>query len=279
MDRSRANYDPQTVAGFGDEWQRYDQSHLGQAELRTLFDRYFAIFPWDTMGAEAVGFDLGCGSGRWARLVAPRVGRLLCIDASSKALEVAKRNLADQDNCEFVHASVGELPIDDASMNFGYALGVLHHVPDTAAAMKACVSKLRPEAPFLVYLYYAMDNRPRWFRLIWRTSNAARQLISKLPRRARYVVTQLIAVLVYLPLARLSKLVDQLGGPVNQIPLSIYREASFYTMCTDALDRFGTRLERRFTAAQIEAMMEGAGLERISFSDSVPYWCAVGYRS
>ena len=278
MGRSSENHDPKTVAGFGNEWQRFDQSRLTQTELQMLFDRYFAIFPWDTLDPVAVGFDLGCGSGRWARLVAPRVGRLLCVDASSKALEVAKRNLADQDNCEFIHASVGDLPIDDASMDFGYALGVLHHVPDTAAAMQACVSKLRPGAPFLVYLYYALENRPRWFRLIWRTSNAARQLISKLPRRARYVVTQVIAVLVYLPLARLSKLVDKLGGRVNHIPLSSYKDASFYTMRTDALDRFGTPLEQRFTAAQVETMMEDAGLERVSFSSSVPYWCAVGYR-
>jgi SAM-dependent methyltransferase len=276
--RSSENYDPKTVASFGNEWQRFDQSRLTQTELRVLFDRYFAIFPWDAVSADAVGFDLGCGSGRWARLVAPRVGRLLCVDASSKALEVAKRNLADQDNCEFINASVGDLPIDDASMDFGYALGILHHVPDTAAAMQACVSKLRPGAPFLVYLYYALESRPRWFRLIWRTSNAARQLISKLPRRARYVVTQLIAVFVYFPLARLSKLVDELGGRVNHIPLSSYRDASFYTMRTDALDRFGTPLEQRFTAAQVEAMMTDAGLERVSFSSSVPYWCAVGYR-
>ena len=279
MDRSSANYDPQTVAGFGDEWQRFDQSRLSHTELQMLFDRYFAIFPWDAVGANAVGFDLGCGSGRWARLVAPRVGRLLCIDASAKALEVAKRNLASQANCEFVPASVGQLPIDDASMDFGYASGVLHHVPDTAAAMKASVVKLRPGSPFLVYLYYALDNRPWWFRMIWKMSNAARHLISNLPYRARFVVTQAIAVFVYLPLARLSNLVDKLGGPVDHIPLSIYREASFYTMRTDALDRFGTRLEQRFSAAQIEAMMEDAGLERISFSESVPYWCAVGYRS
>jgi hypothetical protein len=49
-------------------------------------------------------------------------------------------------------------------------------------------------------------------------------------------------------------------------------------MRTDALDRFGTRLERRFTADQIKDMMEKAGLNRIKFSDSAPYWCAVGYK-
>jgi hypothetical protein len=49
-------------------------------------------------------------------------------------------------------------------------------------------------------------------------------------------------------------------------------------MRTDSLDRFGTRLEKRFTKKQIIKMMEGAGLENILFSNTKPYWCAVGYK-
>jgi hypothetical protein len=49
-------------------------------------------------------------------------------------------------------------------------------------------------------------------------------------------------------------------------------------MRTDALDRFGTRLEQRFTKKQIRTMMQDAGLAEISFSEENPYWVAVGYR-
>jgi hypothetical protein len=49
-------------------------------------------------------------------------------------------------------------------------------------------------------------------------------------------------------------------------------------MRTDALDRFGTRLEQRFTAQEMRHMMETAGLRDIRFSREVPYWCAVGLR-
>jgi hypothetical protein len=48
-------------------------------------------------------------------------------------------------------------------------------------------------------------------------------------------------------------------------------------MQTDALDRFGTRLEQRFTAKQIRQMMESAGLERVEFATTA-FWSAVGYR-
>ena len=57
------------------------------------------------------------------------------------------------------------------------------------------------------------------------------------------------------------------------------RTASFYTMRTDALDRFGTRLEHRFTRDEIERMMTDAGLTDITFSDRPPFWVACGRRA
>lgn len=63
----------------------------------------------------------------------------------------------------------------------GNSLGVLHHIPDTAAALAACGKKLTPGAPFLVYLYYRFDNRPAWYAALWRASELARGKISRLP--------------------------------------------------------------------------------------------------
>ena len=272
------NYDARTVEGFGREWRRFDQTELAESERQELFAAYFKIFPWPELPAQAVGFDLGCGTGRWAKLVAPRVGRLYCVDASSAALNVARQNLAACANCEFVEASVDRLPFADAAMDFGYSLGVLHHVPDTAAGIRACAAKLKPGAPFLLYLYYAFDNRPAWFRLLWRASDVGRRVIFRLPFRFERLVTDLLALIIYWPLARIARLLERLGRNVDTFPLAYYRHLSFYTMRTDALDRFGTSLEQRFTAQQIREMMERAGLERIKFSAAMPYWCALGYK-
>jgi hypothetical protein len=49
-------------------------------------------------------------------------------------------------------------------------------------------------------------------------------------------------------------------------------------MRTDSLDRFGTQLEQRFTKIEIEGMMKAAGLTEIKFSNTVPFWCAVGIK-
>lgn len=270
------NIDPDTVEGFEDEWTRFDQTEMSFADKQRLFDGYFSIFPWDALSTSSIGFDLGCGSGRWAKLVAPRVGTLHCIDPSL-SIELARRNLNSHGNCEFHRAGVDSIPLEDSSMDFGYSLGVLHHVPDTPAALASCVAKLKPGAPFLVYLYYAFDNRPMWFRLVWRTSDWVRQVVSRMPLGLRYAVSQIIAGLIYWPLARIAKVADNLGANVTNFPLSSYRDCGFYVMRTDALDRFGTRLEKRFTRVEIRHMMESAGLENIRFSEKAPFWCAIGF--
>ncbi len=275
---ARANLDEATVRGFGDEWSAFDQSTLDPAEAARTFEQYFAVFDWAAIDRSAEGFDLGCGSGRWARFVAPRVGILHCVDASREALMVAERNLADLPNCRFHHASVDRIPLADSSLDFGYSLGVLHHVPDTQAGLAACVRKLRPGAPFLLYLYYAFDNQPVWYRALWRASDVLRQVICRLPFRVRAGVATLLAMTVYCPLARIAKLLERQGKPIASFPLAFYRDRSFYTMRTDALDRFGTRLERRFTRDEIRQLMEAAGLGDIRFSDAPPFWCAVGRR-
>src|SRR5687767_7489992 len=115
------NADPETVAGFGEEWAEYDQTGATESELRAIWEGYFRVLPWNALPPDARGFDLGCGSGRWARFVAPRVGRLHCVDASAQALNVARRNLAGQPNCTFHHASVDAIPLPDGSMDFGYS--------------------------------------------------------------------------------------------------------------------------------------------------------------
>jgi SAM-dependent methyltransferase len=220
--------------------------------------------------------DFGVGSGRWASLVAPQVGSLQCVDASREALDVARRNLAAFGNCEFHHATLDDMAIETDSLDFAYSLGVLHHIPDTRSAMRSCVQRLKPGAMFLVYLYYRFDNRPAWYGALWRVSEFVRAIVSRAPHGPRYVLSQILAATVYWPLARGARAIELMGGRADHLPLAYYRTKPFYVMRTDALDRFGTRLEQRFTRTEIRAMMEASGLRDIQFSDSPPFWCAIG---
>jgi ubiquinone/menaquinone biosynthesis C-methylase UbiE len=276
------NLDLRIARGFGREWStfRQDSDHLSQQQRQAIFDDYFRIFPWHLLPpGGGAGLDVGCGTGRWSVLVAPRVQHLHLLDPSAEALSVAKENLRGMNNVSYHLNSVATIPLPPKSLDFAFSLGVLHHVPDTEAAITAIADKLKPKAPFLVYLYYALDNRPIWYRLLWRITDLARVVVSRLPHPVRLVISQIVAALIYWPLAHLARFVWRHGRSASALPLSYYADKSFYVMRTDAYDRFCTRLEKRFRRSEIERMLTRAGFKNVTFSEKQPFWCAVGIKS
>ena len=271
MTRS-SNIDVRTVRGFGEEWSTFTQAGLSEEERAELFSKYFALIDWSEKPRRVL--DFGCGSGRWDVLVARLVEDLVAVDASAEALKVARRNV-DAPNVFFVECTAETLPFPDGHFDLIFSLGVLHHVPDTEGALRSLARKLRPGGTLLLYLYYALDNRPIWFRALWKGSDMVRRLICSLPFPLRYGLSQLIALCVYWPLARIARYL-----PVSESwPLRSYANRSFYVMRTDALDRFGTKLEKRFTKQQIVEMLCSVGLDKIQFSNAEPYWVCSAVKS
>jgi SAM-dependent methyltransferase len=270
------NLDPVTVASFGDEWTRF--SLFSEEDIRIAGEQYFDIVTPDMLGPEKTALDIGCGTGRWSLFLASRIGFIEAVDPSSAVFSAARLTAACG-NIRVTQAGVDNLPFADAAFDFVFSLGVMHHLPDTQEAIRKAVAKLKPGGHFLIYLYYSLDNRSGGYRFLFRLTNLLRKVISRFPSRLKQVVCDLIAVLVYLPFAGLARIIRSLFPRKNwyrRLPLSYYHDKGFYIIRNDALDRMGTPLEHRFSRKQIEAMLRSAGLEQIVFSESEPFWHAVG---
>ena len=105
-----------------------------------------------------------------------------------------------------------------------------------------------------------------------------RRLISKMPGFIKNFICEVIALLIYFPLSRFALLLEKFGILPDSWPLARYRNCGYYIMRTDALDRFATRLEKRFSRHEIRTMLQSAGFTDIRFSESQPFWCAVGIK-
>lgn len=277
-DGDGSTIDPETVRSFGEEWGKFHG--FSDGELERIGSEYFDIVGDEMIGPEAVALDVGCGSGRWAQYLSRRAGFVEAVDPSSAILQAAAR-LEGTGNVRVTQAGVGELPFPDGSFDFVLSLGVLHHVPDTERALGLCVGKLKPGGHLLLYLYYALDNRGPLYAAVWGASNLLRKIVSRLPGPLKRLICDAIAAFVYLPLVfvvRVLASLDVLPGLRRRLPLAYYADKSFYIMRNDALDRFGTPLERRFTKDEIRGMMERSGLDNVRFSEHAPYWHAVGRR-
>jgi SAM-dependent methyltransferase len=273
------NIDHKTVESFGEEWKQYHAFDLD--EIVKIGNMYFDIVDDSMLGKDKTGIDFGCGSGRWTKYICKRLGKVAAVDPS-QAVIAASAVLKDEPNTQLYQASIDSLPFPDDHFDFGFSLGVLHHIPDTAKAMADCVKKVKKGGHFLVYLYYSLDNKGPVYKSIFHVSNLMRRGISKMPQKMKSAVCTTLAVGLYFPFVTVSRVARKMGVPKKireRIPLHGYEETSFYIMKNDALDRFGTPLEQRFSKKQIEQMMHQAGLTDIKFSESIPYWHAVGRKA
>ena len=270
------NIDPKTVSSFGEEWNAFHG--FSESDIIISGDKYFDIVTDEMLNKESLVIDIGCGSGRFIKYLKGRYKKIVGLDPSS-AIFVADNLLGEDGSIELVQASTDNIPYPDSYFDFGYSLGVFHHIPDTQKALSDSVKKIKPGGYFLLYLYYSLDNRSFLFKLLFHLSNAVRWVVSKLPARIKKFVCDVLAVVFYMPFVGLCRLLKVIGIPQHirrKIPLQAYEDQSFYIIRNDSLDRFGTPLEQRFSRAETKEMMENAGLTQVNFSERIPYWHAVG---
>jgi SAM-dependent methyltransferase len=271
-----SNIDTETVESFGEEWKSFH--NFQPRDMHLAGNSYFDIVTDEMLGPQTMAADFGCGSGRWTKYIAGRVGAIAAIDPSD-AVFAADHVLAETPNAELFKASISNLPFRDGYFDFAFSLGVLHHIPDTKQALKDCVKKLKPGGHFLVYLYYNFEQKGWLFKFLFWISNLIRRLVCKMPARLKRFTCDVLAVICYMPFVLLCRFFRFLGASKkfrSKLPLFGYESTSFYIIRNDSLDRFGTPLEQRFSRKQITEMMTEAGLENIIFGDEIPFWHAVG---
>jgi len=270
------NIDEKTVKSFGEEWTKFN--HFNEEEIRKAGDQYFDIVSDKLIEGKYI-LDVGCGTGRWTKYLLNKAAFVECIDPSD-AVYAAAKLLRGYSNVRVSQAGAESIPFPDNSFDFVFSLGVLHHTPDTETAMRHCVKKVKGGGYFMVYLYYSLDNRGLLFKILYRTSDFFRRIICRLPSAIKKFICDLIAVFVYMPFVLITKFFRLIGLKKisKKIPLSYYADHSFRIIKNDALDRFGTPLEQRFSKQQIKEMMQKCGLTNIVFSDNEPYWHALGQK-
>ena len=270
------NLDQGVIDSFGHEWATYD---YGETETSEALDAQFMAYcaPIDLTqfnSKTSLAGDFGAGSGRWSSRLTPYFSLVYALEPSDGASSVLKKKFSNDPKIVVLQETVGSNSIPLASLDLAMSLGVLHHIPDTGLAIKDVSRSIKPGGIFLCYLYYSLENKPTFYKLIFKAVDGVRRVISVLPHRVKQLVTSTIAALVYWPLARFSKVLNKLGVNTSNIPLHHYANMPFVMLANDALDRFGTSLEQRFSKAEITEMLRAADFDiaTLKFSDKEPFW-------
>lgn len=249
---------------FGEEWRRFPEILPEHGEE---FRQYFDLVDLDALAGARV-CDLGCGIGRWSRFLAGRCRELVLLDFS-EAIFVARGNLRDVPSALFFLGDLRRMPFRGGFADFLFSLGVLHHLPTGALMEVRALSRYAPV--LLVFLYYALDNRPAFWRGLLSAVTRLRLALSRVENpRLRASVTWALTLGVYLPLVGLGRALSPFGWG-RHVPLyDFYGGKSVRRIRQDVYDRFFTRIEQRFRKEEILALRDTFG--EVVVSDRLPYW-------
>lgn len=270
------NIDQGVIDSFGHEWATFNYAETETSEaLDAQFQAYCTPLDLNQFDPKkSIAGDFGAGSGRWASRLIPYFSLVYALEPSKGASTVLKNKFSGETKIAVLEETVGANSIPLESLDLAMSLGVLHHIPDTGVAIKEVSRRIKPNGVFLCYLYYNLENKPGFYKLIFKCVNAVRHVVSQLPQRIKQTVTSAIAAVIYWPLARFSKVLNKLGINTSNIPLHHYADMPFVMLSNDALDRFGTSLEQRFSKADITEMLRAADFDisTLRFSEKEPFW-------
>lgn len=249
---------------FGEEWQGFPEI---LPEHEKEFHQYFDLVDLGSL-ANARICDLGCGIGRWSHFLKDRCREIVLLDFS-EAIFVARKNLRGASNVLFFLGDLRRMPFRDNFADFLFTLGVLHHLPTGALEEVRALSRRAPT--LLVFLYYALDNRPVFWRGLLSAVTGVRLALSRTEGpRFRSAMTWALTIGVYLPMISLGHAVRPLGL-ASKVPLyDFYRGKSLRRIRQDVYDRFFTRIEQRFRKEEILALRDT--FREVVVSDDPPYW-------
>jgi SAM-dependent methyltransferase len=242
-----------TGESFAYEWE-----HFG--DLRPEWDRNFRAYlrPHEptTLRGKLV-LDVGAGSGRHSFEAHRHGASVVAVDVGD-AIHVARRNLPT--GVVTVQADAEELPFQDAAFDLVMAIGVLHHLPDPRRALSSLARLVRPGGYIHIYVYWIPASA--WHRSLLRLVTAVRRVTPRMPRPllrgVSYPIAAALFALFVLPY-RFTRRVPRFERVASSLPLKAYADYPFGVCVNDQFDRFSAPIEWRFTADEVEHMLDEAG--------------------
>ena len=158
----------QHLASFGLQWNKYEVAH--DNEDRATFQAKTGVAIEQLNGLRVL--DAGCGGGRYCKVAGEANAIVVGADHSS-AVDKAAKLCSHLPNVRFLQADLKRLPLEPASFDLAFSIGVMHHDVDTRAVFDSVAKMVKPGGRLAVWLYRRNQCWQEWLNdgLRRRTTN------------------------------------------------------------------------------------------------------------
>jgi 2-polyprenyl-3-methyl-5-hydroxy-6-metoxy-1,4-benzoquinol methylase len=141
-----------TIADFGEQWTAYPDSD-GFFGSPALFNDFFnpLVFDRDVVGCRVA--EIGAGGGRFVNVLAQAGSAHIVAVEPSDAFRVLQENTVQFRNQITYLKTTGDRLPDTGDLDYVFAIGVLHHIPDPDPVVAAASRALRRGGKLAVWLY------------------------------------------------------------------------------------------------------------------------------
>ncbi|MFN0119062.1 MAG: methyltransferase domain-containing protein [Blastocatellia bacterium] len=201
VDVAEVSADKQATANnFGQQWLEFD--HVSDHHDQQFRDWIAPVTPDFVRGKLVV--EGGCGKGRHTSVMAGwGAAAIIGVDLS-QAVEAAFQNTRHLENAHIIQADIYRLPLRPV-FDYGFSVGVLHHLPDPRGGFLSLAQKLRPGGAISAWIYGRENNG--W--IVYIINPLRKYITSKMPPRLLYFLSMIPSAILF---AALRLVYAPLGG-------------------------------------------------------------------
>ncbi len=230
------------LASFGLQWNKYEVAH--DDEDRATFEAKTGMPLADLSGLRVL--DAGCGGGRYSKIVGEAGAAVIGADHST-AVEKAAQLCGHLPEVHFVQADLKKLPLEQASFDFVFSIGVMHHDADTRAVFDAVARFVKPGGKLAVWLYRRNQFWQEWI------NNALRRRTTKMPPEKLEPWCRRGAWLGGLPVV---------GKTLNKI-VNFSNHPNWENRVCDTFDWYAPQYQYHHTVDELSGWFRDAGFEQL----------------
>ncbi len=232
----------QHLESFGHQWTTFEVAH--DDEDRATFEAKTGIALNQLRGMRVL--DAGCGGGRYSKICGENGAVVVGAD-HTRAVDKARNLCAHLLDVHFVQADLKQLPLEQASFDFVFSIGVMHHDANTRAVFDAVARMVKPGGRYSVWLY----RRNQWWQELINTG--LRALTSRLPAAVLMPFCHLGAILGSIPMVNrtLNKVVNFSAHP------------SYENRVCDTFDWWAPRFQYHHTVDELRGWFAEAGFSQL----------------